>query len=514
MTLSKSALEWAADFISNHSDGDLFPMLPEMEAIINKKEDFINLIEGKPLASSFPPGAARRFIVPKDDFSYRQATQLDPQDSIILSAIIYQYGQGIEDRRLTSEQVFSYRFNPEAAVGLYSGDSAWNNFWTQAYLLSQDCEVILYCDIADFYNQIYHHVVENQLIASNFPNQAIKWIISLLESTTAGVSRGVPVGPHAVHLIAEATLIPVDQSLQSLGFRFIRFADDIVFFCESESVARATVGKVASTLDKQQRLMLQRHKTRIYNPSDFQQHCSRMIEDRPISDDEESLLRIIRQYSNGNPYQIISYSQINPEDWIQISEATVRGIIEDYLSQDNIDYVRLRWFYRRLSQVGHPGAISVSLENIDHLGPCFANICLYLSSIQAISSDEWKEIGGKLLDVLGKNEVQSNEYFGLSILSLFGKNASLNHLVQLIRMYSFAPPFARREILLAAKAASAYDWIREHKEDFLLMDPWQQRAMIYCISSLPKDEKNYFINNSFSSTRPFDITLAKWSKSI
>lgn len=363
-------------------------MLPEMEEIINKKEDFINLIEGKDLASSFSPGAARRFIVPKDDFSYRQATQLDPQDSIILSAIIYQYGQGIEDRRLTSDQVFSYRFKPEATVGLYSGDSAWNNFWTQAYLLSHDCEVILYCDIADFYNQVYHHVVENQLIASNFPNQAIKWIISLLESTTAGVSRGVPVGPHAIHLIAEATLIPVDQSLQSLGFNFIRFADDIVFFCESEAIARSTVGKVASTLDKQQRLMLQRHKTRIYNPLDFQQHCSRMIEDRPISNDEESLLGIIRKYSNRDPYQMISYSQIKPEDWMQISEPIVRSIIEDYISQDNIDYVRLRWFYRRLSQVGHPGAISVSLENMDRLGPCFANICLYLSSVQAISSDE------------------------------------------------------------------------------------------------------------------------------
>lgn len=514
MTLDKASLDWAVDFVSTHSDGDLFPMIPEMEAIVNKRDDFVKLVEGKPLTPSFTPGAARRFIVPKDDFSYRQATQLDPQDSIILSAIVYQYGQGIENRRLATDQVFSYRFRPDPAIGLYSGDSAWNNFWTKAYALSQNCEVVLYCDIADFYNQIYHHVVENQLIASNFPNQAIKWIISLLESTTAGVSRGVPVGPHAIHLIAEATLIPVDQSLKSLGLKFLRFADDLVFFCESETAARATVGKIASILDKQQRLMLQRHKTQTYSPLSFQQHCSRMIEDRPISEDEDSLIKIIRKYSNGNPYQVVLYSQIKPEDWAQISEATIQNIIEEYLSQENVDYVRLRWFYRRLSQVGHPGAITVSLENMDRLGPCFANICLYLSSVQTITPEGWKLIGEKLLGLLSRSEVQSNEYFGLSILSLFGRNASLNHLSQLIHMYSSAPPFARREILLAAKSARAHDWIREHKEGYLLMDPWQQRTMIYCVSDLPKDEKNYFINNVCALSRPFDIVLGKWSKSI
>jgi len=511
MTLSKASLEWAVDFVSTHSDGDLFPILPELEAILDKKDDFVKLLEGKDL-SSFAPGAARRFIVPKDDFSYRQATQLDPQDSIILSAVVHQFGQGIEDRRLPPDKVFSYRFKPDPSIGLYSGESAWNNFWTKAHALSNTCGVVLYCDIADFYNQIYHHVVENQLIASSFPNQALKWVISLLESTTAGVSRGVPVGPHAIHLIAEATLIPIDQSLQSLGLNFIRFADDLVFFCENDTVAKSTIGKIAVILDKQQRLMLQRHKTKLYTPGDFQQHCINMIEDRPISADEDFLIKIIQKYSNGNPYQVVAYSQIKPEDWVQISETTIRKIIEDYLSKENVDYIRLRWFYRRLCQVGHPGAIAVSLENMDRLSPCFSNICLYLASIQTVGTEEWKVIGGHLLKLLQQSDVQSNEYFGLSILSLFGRNALLNHLPQLISMFPSSPPFARREILLAAKSASACDWIREHKEGYALMDPWQQRAMVYCISSLPRDEKKYFINLCTLS-RPFDETLGKWSKS-
>ncbi|MCP5916082.1 hypothetical protein NL317_29100, partial [Klebsiella pneumoniae] len=88
------------------------------------------------------------------------------------------------------------RFSPNINDGLYSNKKGWNDFWTKAEVLARSSTHILYCDIADFYNQIYHHTVENQLISAGWPNQAIKWLISLLESTTAGVSRGVPVGPH------------------------------------------------------------------------------------------------------------------------------------------------------------------------------------------------------------------------------------------------------------------------------------------------------------------------------
>src|SRR5690606_31585083 len=102
------------------------------------------------------------------------------QDSIILTSIIYQYGKGIEDRRLSDKIVYSYRFSPDSKHGLYSSKNSWNQFWTDGYEKSEKYEYVLYCDIADFYNQIYHHVIENQLIESGFPNQVTKWIINLL----------------------------------------------------------------------------------------------------------------------------------------------------------------------------------------------------------------------------------------------------------------------------------------------------------------------------------------------
>ena len=531
MTLLIESLEWAVQFVVDHSDGDLFPRIAEMMAIRDRKAEFAREVAQKPL-SSFGPGAHRRFIVPKDDISYRQATQLDPQDSIILSAIVFQFGGAIEARRRPVTQVFSYRFSPTAQHGLYSGRSAWNDFWTTAAdrarprlalprlalpgsynsTLGKKAGCILYCDISDFYNQIYHHVIENQLIEAGLPNQATKWVISLLESTTAGVSRGVPIGPHAIHLIAEASLIPVDNSMAANGLDFIRYADDILIFSESERDARRALGRLASILDKQQRLTLQQHKTRFFAPEDFRSYCGQMIEDRPINAEEDRILKLVKKYSGGNPYVTIFYSDITPADWAKISDTIIRKIIEEYLREGEVDFIRLRWFYRRLAQIGHPGAIDVTLENMEYLTPCFASICTYLASIQAITPEQWLDIGSRLLELLDREDVKDNEYFRLSILSLFSRSPHMNHFKSLAAIFVGSDSFAKREILLAAKASCAIDWLREHKEDFNGMDSWQKSAFLYCCHDFPRDERKYFINR-FAFQRTFDSVLADWAKS-
>jgi hypothetical protein len=325
------------------------------------------------------------------------------------------------------------------------------------------------------------------------------------------VSRGVPIGPHAIHLIAEATLIPIDNSMSTNGLQFLRYADDIIIFCDSEKAAKSALSLMASILDKQQRLTLQRHKTKFYSPVEFQTLCSEMIEDHPIDQTEERLLGIIRKYTGGNPYQSISYNSIKAEDWKQFSDKVVRKIINDYLSSREVDYIRLRWFYRRLAQVGHPGALDVSIEEFERLGPCLANICSYIASIQSIESVEWKVIGGKLLTLLDTEEISQSEFFRLSILSLFTKNKHINHFTCLASRYQSSDPFARREILLAAYQNRAFDWLREHKESYTQMDSWQKMAFIYGLSGFPRDEKKYFINNC-QHDGPYETVLAKWSK--
>lgn len=171
VTLDSGSVRFALDFLARHSDGDIFPPLPELSSISEQPEPLVTRLVGTPL-NTLPPQPSRRLLVPKDDLSYRQATQLHPQDSVLLTALLHQYGDSIERRRLSSETVFSYRFHPTVEDGLYGSERLWNAFWSVAGV--QSAPYVLYCDIADFYNQISHHTLENELAASGFPNQAIK----------------------------------------------------------------------------------------------------------------------------------------------------------------------------------------------------------------------------------------------------------------------------------------------------------------------------------------------------
>ena len=510
MTLQPDSIKWAIDVINRHSDGDIFPSIPEFSAISANPDGLVDALANKPIGS-FEPQPCRRFIVPKDDLSYRQATQLHPQDSLILTAAVYQYGAGIEDRRLTDDTVFSYRFNPDVQHGLYGTDSKWNDFWSAAAETSKGYSHILYCDIADFYNQIYHHTVENQLAESGFQNQAIVWIRQLLESTTQGVSRGLPIGPHGSHLIAECTMIPIDNSLRDSGVHFLRYVDDMLFFCDSESAAMKVLHTLATTLDRQQRLLVQRHKTKIFLPDQFRQYCGQMVEDRPISLDEDRILDIIRKYSGGNPYAAITYNQISPEDWEQFSGEIVSGIINEYLQAENVDYIRLRWFFRRLAQVGHPAGLTTAIENIGKLQPCLPSVCAYFSSIQNVPPAEWETIGADLLKMLDSESILATEFARVSVLSLFSRNELLDHFVPLGQRFDGADGHTRREILLSAKINGASDWLRGKKEDYANMDPWQQMAFVYCSSILPKDERRYFLNRQ-NFSRPFEEQLMRLSR--
>ena len=120
----------------------------------------------------------------------------------------------------------------------------------------------------------------------------------------------------------------------------------------------------------------------------------------------------------------------------------------------------------------------MTLDQIQRLGPCFANICFYLSSIQTVDSTKWCAIGDQLLDLLGSEEVKNSEYFRLSILSLFSRNAQLNHFSQLSNMYQSSDPFVRREVILAASVSGAIDWLKKSKGIFWLLGP-VAKARIY-----------------------------------
>ncbi|MCK4818272.1 RNA-directed DNA polymerase, partial [bacterium] len=339
MKINEESIKWALKSLETMGDSDLFVSPFEFSIIKDIGDTASSRIAALDI-SNFTYGPSRRFIVPKDDLSYRTASQLDPLNSVILTALIYEYGKLIESKRRSKDEnrVFSYRFAPDTDGQLYASANSWNDFWSKCYDKSKGYSHVVILDIADFYNQIYHHSLENQLIESGLPNQVLKWIVGLCGALTAKVSRGVPVGPHASHLLAESVLSPVDNVLTHQGIDFCRYVDDIVIFANSEIEARSKILSLANTLDKQQKLLIQRHKTKLMGGDDFRKFCLEMVEDRPIDDLERALVLIIQKHSYGNPNRTIWLSDLSDKELSKFRPDVIEKIIKAYLAKPEPDY--------------------------------------------------------------------------------------------------------------------------------------------------------------------------------
>src|SRR5205807_4528310 len=76
----------------------------------------------------------RHAMVPKGELSFRFAMQLDPWGSLILTALIREFGDAIERKRIPYREaiVFSYPFEPMKDGEMYQRDADWPSFWEQS----------------------------------------------------------------------------------------------------------------------------------------------------------------------------------------------------------------------------------------------------------------------------------------------------------------------------------------------------------------------------------------------
>lgn len=515
MKLNEQSYRWAIKHLFKESDTDLFPRPIELAIIHEMSDELLGELVNIDLGN-YQWNSSRRFIVPKDDVAHRVATQLDLIDSIVLGAIIFEFGSKIEQRRLNANKVFSYRFLPTPDGTIYSNRFAWTKFWKACLeeVERVDWQYIVACDISDFYNQIYLHTIENQLIECGFPNQVKESIKNLMISITQRNSRGIPIGPHCSHLIAEMCLIPIDENLSIKDIPFKRYVDDFVIFCESEKEARVRINQMAEILDKDQRLVLQRQKTKIYYRDDFVSLCKRYLLQETENETENELIDIINEYAGGDAYVKIQLDDIKDEHLAKLSEDNIIDLLDSYLKISSPNYEKIRWIYRRLSQIGIPHAIDYSIEHFDELVPALNDVCLYINSCAENYDSDWKVIAEEILDLIDDEIIESNEFFKISLLNLFVYNTKLNHFSALIKLFNSSSENVKRKILLSSSNHNAASWVRELKEQYGSFNSWTKRAFLIAAKNLPIEERNFFYKGIKATLGPNNILeriIIKWA---
>jgi len=512
--LQAGSLDWALDHLVFEGDGDLFPRPFEIDVIKTAWATLRQHLLSIDVAS-YLWQPVQTVLVPKDELSFRRACQMDPLDSMLYSAMIYEIGPLIESRRrpLAEQSVFSYRFAPQAEGSLYGKGNPWKDFWTTSVARSGGDKHIAIVDISDFYNQIYHHTLENQFDLSGVSPDIKKALLNIFKEVSANVSRGIPVGPHASHLVAEMSLIPLDDYLSLKGFTFTRFVDDLHIACDSYEAAQAAIYEIANFLDKSQKLSLNKQKTEILSALAFQQRAALMLTDNPINEEEKKVLKIIQ--GSAGPYTKVIFDQLSPDDLAFIKTADITGILKSYLDAPAPNYIRLRWFLRRLSQTGVPSAVEFVVTNLQGMLPAIGDAAAYLNSAKDSYQGNWPNMGDALLKALQLKVVSQNEYLQIVLLSLFSRVSPLNHIDKLVQAFDQYGNAARREILLASRyTGKTTPWLQTLKSSIGNMDPWQRRAMLYASVQVPKDERKHWLNSITKSLSPLEKAISDQVKTV
>jgi Reverse transcriptase (RNA-dependent DNA polymerase) len=510
--LDVGSLNWALEHLRRYSDTDKFPRPFEVEVMGRVWESSLRAALADIDLTQYRWKGERKMLVPKDGASFRNAAQLDPVDALLLAGLIHEVGPKIEQKRspVTENRVFSYRFAPTDDGTLF-GPDRWDAFWNTSIERSKRWPFVLMVDITDFYNQISHHSIENQLQRCDVTAPVVKIVMNLLKASTTTVSKGIPVGPHPTHLLAEVSLIPIDELLIQRGFEFSRYVDDINVFCSSEEHAQVALFALAGALDQYHKLTLNRSKTQIVPASHFQTVAREKAEDQPINSTEASILKVIKKYSSG-PYVSIPVSQLSSSDLAQLSQAALEDILKAYLIAPHRDYIRLRFFLRRLAQVGVPGAVEFLVKNLQSLLPAFAEIASYLNAATQQYAGSWPIIGESLLQLLDSPIAKESEYIQLVVLGLFARIAGLDHIDKLLNRFNSSGASAQREIVLAAANAGADAWLRTLKADFSRYDPWLRRALAYASRAFPEDERRFWIKEIKPLCSTLELAVLQDSK--
>ncbi|WP_415754402.1 hypothetical protein [Pseudomonas leptonychotis] len=216
--VKNDTFELAIKNIAKFGDTDIFPYPIENHIFNDMSVDVIEIL--KNIDNNFDESVIKIPILTAKNLSvvgysgFRWGTQIDPIWNAYLLALVISIADDIEPKRLASDTVFSYRFNPDHITGsLFDKSIGWQQFQNTSVEHAQKYAYVLRCDISDFYPRIYHLRLENSLKKATTNGDIIKRIMTILQSISDNVSYGLPVGGPAARILSELLLNRVDKLL-------------------------------------------------------------------------------------------------------------------------------------------------------------------------------------------------------------------------------------------------------------------------------------------------------------
>lgn len=516
-TIAPNALDWSKAHISRFGDTDFFPLPFEFECLWGDWSTVKAALSQLDLAN-LPPRPHRTMLVPKPRGGFRVVTQLDPLDAVLYAAIGFEAAPVIEQWRTPASQKIacSYRLAPDASGALFSSSAdGWTDFQSHSTALASKttCTYVALADISDFYNQIYHHRMHNALESASIPSPRPTSIEAFVGRITAKQSRGLPVGPSASIILAEACLDDVDQRLRNVGLVHTRYVDDFRVFCKSEAEAHQALHELTRYLFTAHRLSLQAHKTRVVNKDDFVRRDLVEPEEREKRSKLAEAKKLIQEAVDAAGHyggDIDEKELLEEHDNVLARRALVRAF-KATCKKSPLDLGLSRYLLRRAAKLRTRELVLPVTEHLHVLAPVFRDVAIYYDRV-------WHDTVQDIVRTAIPNFLKSDSLGWLPYVQEW--SLWLMHKRQFVSKVKEEAVLARvdesirfRHYALLAKRERRVEWIRQHKETWMNLGPWDRRAVLWAASALPRDERRAWLEPITQSQDLVEAAIAKHIRS-
>lgn len=510
--IGDEAIGWARRHVIKYGDTDMLPDAFEYDVLAGSAWQAVYDELRRTNFAAHAHRPFRRYLVPKHGGGFRIAHRLDPIDAIIYSAAAYEMSADVESHRGRVERsvASSYRVDASDDGRLYSDRSGWTEYASRSLKLAHRYDYVLETDIADFYSRISHDGLAQALRETGITEARIESLRRFLGCFGSGQREGIPVGPAASHLLAEACLRRVDRMLLAKGCEFARYVDDFRVFSNDHGAAVTASYELAQYLDASYRLAVQDSKTVVRRTTDL---LRLRLENPDRSKDEgkeQRLARLIAEMREGTGYE----TDADADEWgdDDARRPVCRGLAEQVsraLEGDPIRFGSIRHALRRARSLRVPALEKALVDNLGALAPILRDVCNYL--VRAFPKDEQpaREIGDRLISLALTSDYTAFPYVQLWVLhTLCERPAASTYeaVADLARMAE--PELGIRPQALAAKAFGRADWVRERKGTAGELEHWDRRALIWAGQILPRKERLGWIAPFERAEDPLDRAVA------
>lgn len=280
-------------------------------------------------------------LVPKKElFDFRKCALIQPLDELKYLSLVLQISDKIEVMRISKSKnhIFSYRLKPQKGY-LFDPDYNFTSFREHVSKKSKqkNINVVVSCDIGNFYDRLNLHRLECILSSNDkIDKKIIQQINELLLFWSNRDSYGLPVGSNASRILAEASLIEVDNYLISKKIDFCRFVDDYRIFAKDAATAHYSLSILVDKLNKEG-LFLNTSKTEIKDVSkDKGNREENLVQKIEIKEEILNTLNIdeglLRNKFN-IPKIIRGYSGLIPTKFRKLTEKETKKLLENNIEE-------------------------------------------------------------------------------------------------------------------------------------------------------------------------------------